>query len=310
MYLKHTSHLDKLKQHIQSLAKADVHNHLHLGGTQQRVKEIYPNNNLVFPQSYNGLDGMIDFIYSNLDKVMVTGDDVITFFKIAIESSIDDNITLLEASIDIGLAKFFNNSIDKVIEIVRALKEHYKTQIDFRPDIGINKDLPKSKVYSDGVKCVESGEFNGIDLYGKEANQDLAPFSKLYDMAKDHGIKTKVHIGEFSDHRTIENAIKILRPNEIQHGITAVNSKHTMDLILKHNIRLNICPASNLALGAIPSIEAHPLRTLYDYGIKLTINTDDLILFNTTITDEFIYLLEHHMFSFEELNEIRMNAFN
>jgi len=302
--------LDKLKQHIKSLPKADVHNHLHLGGTQKRLQEIYPNNNLVFPQSYNGLDGMIDFIYSHLDKVMLTSDDVITFLKTAIESSIDDNIILLEASIDIGLTRFFNGSIDQVIETVKVLKDQYKSQIDFRPDIGINKDLPKDKVYSDGLKCIESGEFNGIDLYGKEADQDLKSFSKLYEMAKDHGLKTKVHIGEFSDHLTIENAIEVLCPNEIQHGINAVNSKHTMDLILKHSIRLNTCPASNLALGAAPSIETHPLRSLFDYGIKLTINTDDLILFNATITDEFMILLDRNIFSFEELNEIRLNAFN
>ncbi len=299
-----------LKQQIQNLPKADVHSHLHLAGSQKRFRERYPNANLNFPKSYNGLSGMIDFIYGHLNTVMLTKTDVVNFMEIAIESAIDDNITLLEASVDIGLAKFFNDSIDDIIEVVRILKAKYKSDIDFRPELGVNKDLDIGIVYSDGVKCIESGVFNGLDLYGKEAGQDLKSFVKLYEMAKGNSLKTKVHIGEFSDYNSIDNAIKLLQPQEIQHGIRAVDSQKTMDLILKNNIRLNTCPASNIALGAVTNMKNHPLRSLFDYGIKVTINTDDLILFNSTVTNEFTNLLEHNMFSYEELDKIRSNAFN
>jgi adenosine deaminase len=95
----------------------------------------------LIPSKYDGLAGMIDFIYENLNMVMLTSDDVIFFMENAIESSIDDNVTLLEASVDIGLARFFNGSIEEVIDIVIELKERYKSQIEFRQDIGIKKDL-------------------------------------------------------------------------------------------------------------------------------------------------------------------------
>ena len=302
--------MKNIKQHIKDLPKADVHSHLHLAGSQKRFRERYPNANINFPKSYNGLGGMIDFIYGHLNTVMLTNTDVVNFMEIAIESAIEDNVTLLEASVDIGLAKFFDDTIDNVIEVVRVLKEKYKHQINFRPDLGVNKDLDLEKVYSDGVKCIESNIFNGIDLYGKEADQDLKPFLKLYDIAKGNGLKTKVHIGEFSDYHSIDNAIKLLQPQEIQHGVRATDSKKTMDLILENNIRLNLCPTSNIALEAISDLNNYPIRTLFDYGIKLTINTDDLILFNATVTDEFVNLLEQNIFSLEELNEIRINAFD
>lgn len=54
---------------------------------------------------------MIDFIYENLNKIMLTKEDVINFIKISIKSSIDDNITVLEVSVDVGLARFFNDFI-------------------------------------------------------------------------------------------------------------------------------------------------------------------------------------------------------
>ncbi len=302
--------MNTLRKQFLLLPKADVHNHLHLGGAQKKLKERYPNSNLVFPKSYNGLEGMIDFIYGHLNKIMLTSDDVINFMEIAIESSIDDNITLLEASIDIGLVKYFNNSIDQFIEVVSKLKHKYKSQIDFRPDIGINKDLPIEKAHTHGLKCIHSEVFNGIDLYGKEVDQDLKPFLKLYEIAKGNNLKTKVHIGEFSDYKSIDSTIKLLDPDEIQHGIKAVDSQKTMDLILENNIRLNICPSSNIALGAVTNLKDHPIRVLFDYGINLTINTDDLILFDATVTGEFVNLLKHNIFSFEELDIIRENAFN
>ena len=301
--------MNSLLQQIQDLPKADVHSHLHLAGSQKRFAERYPEANINFPNQYDGLPGMIDFIYGTLNKVMLTGEDVVNFMDIAIISAIDDNVKLLEASVDIGLARFFEGSIDTVIDTVRMLKEKYKSQIDFKPDIGVNKDLDLEKVYSDGVNCIESGLFNGIDLYGQEVGKDLRPFVRLYDMAKDRGLKTKVHIGEFSDHHTIESTINLLHPQELQHGIRAVDSMNTMDLILQNNIRLNVCPTSNLALGAVQHLKDHPMRQLFDHGIKVTINTDDLILFDATLSNEFEKLLQSQLFSFEELQILNNNAF-
>ncbi|MBT8188438.1 MAG: hypothetical protein KJO73_12170, partial [Croceitalea sp.] len=157
--------------------------------------------------------------------------------------------------------------------------------------------------------CIESGIFNGIDLYAKEKNRDLSPFQKIFEFASVNGLVTKVHIGEFSSSQSIENAIHLLKPNQIQHGIGAASSKKTMDIILSNDIQLNVCPTSNLILGAVKDIKTHPIRKLYDHGIKITINTDDFLLFGTSLSDEFFKLWQNQIFSMEELDEIRLNAF-
>lgn len=297
------------KEDFLKLPKADVHNHFHLGGSQKKLLERYPKATISFPEKYDGLPGMIDFIYGHLNLIMVTKEDVINFMEIAIESAIEDNVTLLEASVDVGLSRFFNNSIDAVITEVKRIQEKYKSQINFRPDIGINKDLPLDKVYAYADKCMQSGVFYGIDIYGKEANQNLIPFKELFEIAKKSNIKTKAHIGEFSDYKSIEDTITLLNPDELQHGINAVNSEKTIDLILERNIQLNICPQSNLSLGAVKNIQTHPIKKLFDKGIKVTVNTDDLILFNATVTDELYHLYKNNIFSFDELEIIRKNAF-
>lgn len=298
------------KEELLKIPKADVHNHFHLGGSQKRLQDKYPNSTIIFPQKYNGLPGMIDFIYDHLNLIMVTKEDVVYFMENAIQSSIDDNVTLLEASVDVGLARFFDNSINAVISEVKRIKKKYKTQIDFKPDIGINKDLPLEKVNTYGNSCIESGVFNGIDLYGKEANQNLNSFKDLFELAKKYNLKTKAHIGEFSDYKSIEETIMLLNPDELQHGINAINSEKTIDLILERNIRLNICLQSNISLGAVSNLKTHPIRKLFDKGIKITVNTDDLLLFDATITDELYSLYSNNIFTFDELEIIRKNAFN
>lgn len=297
------------KETFLKLPKADVHNHFHLGGSQNRLLEKYSSSTIEFPKKFDGLSGMIDFIYGHLNQLMIAKEDVINFMEIAIESAIDDNISLLEASVDTNLARFFDNSIEQVIVEVKRIKEKYKSKIDFKPDIGINKDLPLEKIYSYGNTCIESGVFNGIDIYGKEANQNLESFKELFDSARKNNIKTKAHIGEFSDYKSIEETIHLLNPDELQHGINAVTSEKTMDLILERGIRLNICPQSNISLGAVSNIKKHPIRKLFDKGIKVTVNTDDLILFNATVTEELYNLYNNNIFSFDELEIIRKNAF-
>jgi adenosine deaminase len=297
------------KETFLKLPKADVHNHFHLGGSQNRLLEKYSSSTIEFPKKFDGLSGMIDFIYGHLNQLMIAKEDVINFMEIAIESAIDDNISLLEASVDTNLARFFDNSIEQVIVEIKRIKEKYKSKIDFKPDIGINKDLPLEKIYSYGNTCIESGVFNGIDIYGKEANQNLESFKELFDSARKNNIKTKAHIGEFSDYKSIEETIHLLNPDELQHGINAVTSEKTMDLILERGIRLNICPQSNISLGAVSNIKKHPIRKLFDKGIKVTVNTDDLILFNATVTAELYNLYNNNIFSFDELEIIRKNAF-
>mgnify|MGYP005990036979 CR=1 FL=1 len=301
--------MENTREAFLKLPKADVHNHFHLGGSQKRLLKMYPKSKIIFPEKYEGLPGMIDFIYGHLNKIMLTKEDVIHFMENAILSSIEDNVTLLEASVDVNLARFFNNSVTEVIKEVKKIKEKYKSNIIFKPDVGINKDLPLDKVYEYGEAFIDSGEFFGIDIYGKEANKDVKPFKELFKTAKKKGLKTKAHIGEFSDYNTINETIEVLNPDELQHGINAIQSEKTMDLILERNIRLNTCPQSNISLGTVSNIKKHPIKKLFDKGIKVTVNTDDLILFNSTVTDELYNLYKNGVFSFNELDIIRKNAF-
>ena len=296
--------MNDLRDKLLKLPKRDVHNHLHLGGSIARLKERLGKSDLEVPNYYDGLPGMIDFIKNKVNPYLNGRESVYFFMEMAIENAIADNVHCLEASIDIGLVSQFGNEIDSLIELVEKLKRNFSSRIVFKPDVGVNKDYPIKRAYSDALRCMESGIFNGLDIYGEEKNKDLAPFVELYGRARQLGLKTKVHIGEFSNHGTIDKAILLLQPDEIQHGIKAAGSDRTMQMIKDQNIRLNICPQSNISLGAVPDLQNHPIRILYDYGIDITINTDDYLLFGASITDQLLQLVDAGLFSPSEIEEI------
>jgi adenosine deaminase len=81
-----------------------------------------------------------------------------------------------------------------------------------------------------------------------------------------------------------------------------------MRFLADNHIRLNICPTSNVLLGRIDSLAEHPIRKLYDAGVKVTVNTDDVLVFGQSVSDEFLNLYRARLFTAAELDEIRQNG--
>ena len=75
-------------------------------------------------------------------------------------------------------------------------------------------------------------------------------------------------------------------------------------------VRLNVCPTSNVKLGRVNSLREHPIRVLFDAGVKVTINTDDPLIFGCTLSSEFLSLYAAGVMTAQELDLIRRAAFD
>ena len=75
--------------------------------------------------------------------------------------------------------------------------------------------------------------------------------------------------------------------DEIHHGISAASSPRLMRILADRKIRLNVCPASNIMLGIVSSYASHPVRTLSDNGVPVIINTDDPLIFGSSVENEY-----------------------
>ena len=70
-----------------------------------------------------------------------------------------------------------------------------------------------------------------------------------------------------------------------------------------------MCPSSNVQTGAVPSIDRHPVREYFDRGLRVTVNTDNRLMSNTTMTKELALCCEHLEFDLHEIKKLILNGF-
>ena len=93
--------------------------------------------------------------------------------------------------------------------------------------------------------------------------------------------------------------------DEVHHGINASTSKEVMKYLADNQIQLNVCPSSNVLLGYAPSYREHPIKILYENGVRVTINTDDLLILDSTIENEYLMLYKSGALTVNQLDDIR-----
>lgn len=128
-----------------------------------------------------------------------------------------------------------------------------------------------------------------IDLAGAEAVYPTKEFSKLFSIATNYGIPMTIHAGEAGGVEDIKVAIEA-GAKRIGHGVRAYKDKSLMELIKNKGIYLEMCPTSNYYTKAISNMNEYPLIKFLDIGIKVTLNTDDMAILRTTLSNEFKYM--------------------
>jgi hypothetical protein len=95
------------------------------------------------------------------------------------------------------------------------------------------------------------------------------------------------HAGEWSGAENIRYAIEQLGAVRIGHGVRILDDPSLVALARERAITFEICPTSNLCSGVVSSLDQHPLRQMHQLGLRVTLNTDDPLLCNCTLSDEF-----------------------
>jgi adenosine deaminase len=148
----------------------------------------------------------------------------------------------------------------------------------------------------------------GFDLAGDEAGYPAGLHREAYKIVSDAGLGLTVHAGEASGAEAVAYAVERLHAQRIGHGVHSIQSQAVMDLLRERQILLEICPTSNVHTGAVASIDEHPLKALYAYGIPVSINDDDPITSCTRPSHEL--MLAHTRFGMplETLVEIQLTT--
>jgi adenosine deaminase len=148
----------------------------------------------------------------------------------------------------------------------------------------------------------------GIDLHGDEENFPPGPFTPAFDRAEELGLGLRAHAGEAAGPESVWEAVRELKVPRIGHGVRAVESPVLMEWMRRSGVTLEVCPTSNVRTGAVRDLESHPVRRFYDYGILVTVNSDDPLPFFTNIEREYRLLVDEFAFTCDDLRIITENA--
>ena len=148
----------------------------------------------------------------------------------------------------------------------------------------------------------------GLTLGGGEHLHPPAPFRRVYEIAREGGLRTTVHAGEALGPESVWDAVRILEVERIGHGVRAVEDPSLVRFLAERRIPLEVCPTSNVRTGIYASIEAHPVRMLFEAGVPLSISTDDPSFFGVSLAEELVGL-RRVGFSWSEIGDLAHGAF-
>lgn len=194
-------------------------------------------------------------------------------------------------------------------EIVDAIHSVVPAGMEVRIFIGLHHDgwLPETERALTDMLYLPN--LHGIDLHGPERYPVADWMLDYWPAARAAGKFTKAHAGELGAAWHVREAVEKLGVRRIEHGFRAVEDPEVLQLLVDHQVVLDVCPISNFKLKTIDTYASHPLRVLIDAGVTCTLNTDDPFIFGNTVADEFAVMGTEAGYDVETLVQLARNGF-
>ena len=144
----------------------------------------------------------------------------------------------------------------------------------------------------------------GFGLTGNERINHAHNFQGAFQIAKDAGLHLTAHTGEWLDARSVLDTVNTLQLSRIGHGIRAAEDDAILQELREKHIGFEICLTSNLRLGAVNSLETHPVKKIINAGCLVSLSTDDPAYFETTPNNELQVAVEKCSINYDNIKKI------
>ena len=145
------------------------------------------------------------------------------------------------------------------------------------------------------------------DLAGAEALYPMSEFMELFQETKKLGMPFTLHAGECGSVQNILDSVEA-GAGRIGHGIAMRGHREVQKELQRKGIGIEMCPVSNLQTKAVESTKDYPMREFLDNGLKVTVNTDNRTVSNTTLTKELAFIQKTYGITDEEIRLMMKNA--
>jgi adenosine deaminase len=311
---------------IQRLPKTDLHVHLDGSLRIKTILDLAEKQNIPLPaHDPEGLakamhvgentGSLVEYLkaFDVTLRVLQTQDSL---FRAAYELASDaaeESVRYMEVRYAPMLHTRHGLSISRVVEAVLSGLRAAQTDHGIVSNViicGIRNISPESSLeMAQLAVAYKNRGVIGFDLAGAEYDHPAKHHREAFQLIRNNNISCTIHAGEAYGPDSIKQAIHVCGAHRIGHGCRLGEDGDLLHYICDHRVPLECCPSSNVQTGAVKDLASHPLKLYYDLGLRVTVNTDNRLITDTTVSKE-LYLAHKHMgFALTDLKQLVLNGF-
>lgn len=230
-----------------------------------------------------------------------------------LEDAAAENVRYMEVRYAPVLHTKQNLPLTTIVDAVLAGVRDAQRKYDIRAGVilcGIrNQGLETSYRMAELAVAFKNRGVVGFDLAGAEEDFPAKKHQAAFQLILDNNINCTLHAGEAYGPESIAQAIHLCGAHRIGHGTRLNESGDLLNYVNDHRIPLEVCLSSNVQTQSVPSLAEHPIRFYYDYGLRVTLNTDNRLLSDTTATHELWLAHQHLGMTLEDIKELLLYGF-
>jgi adenosine deaminase len=298
--------------------------HLHLDGSLRTntVIELAEKSNILLPKDKLLVEKMLKISDSNQNlveylskfelpiKLMQTEESLYRVGFEIIEDLAKEGHIYAEIRFAPQLHTTKNLNENQVIKAVNLGMKNASSKYGI--DFGIILCAMRHEPVSNAVNLIAIANNNiennivGVDLAGDEFNHSCMKFKDAFSRSN---LPITIHAGEARGFNSVKEALEI-GATRIGHGIRSIEDEDTIELLIKKNITLEVCPKSNKDTNVFKDFKDYPIKSLLDLGVNIAICTDNKTVSNTNIASEHSLLKELFNFNNSDIKKCTNNSIN
>ena len=314
-------HTTPIGKFIAGIPKAELHLHIEGSFEPELMFEIAKRNNIKIKYNtiedvkkaycFNNLQEFLDIYYAGANVLIEEQD----FYDLTFA-----NLTKVNEQNLIHTEIFFDpqTHTDRGVEFSTVIEGIQRALEDGRTKLGISSKLIMSFLRhldeESAIKTLEQAMpykkwITAVGLDSSEKGNPPSKFKRVFEMSKQEGFLTVAHAGEEGPAEYIWEALNLLDVSRIDHGNRCLEDEVLVQELVKRQMALTLCPLSNLELKVIQELHHHPLNTMINKGLLVTINSDDPAYFGGYMNENYFGIAKALNLSKEDIYKLTKNSF-
>jgi len=306
---------------IKKLPKAELHLHIEGSLEPELMFRLAKKNNVEIPYdsvedvraayNFNNLQSFLDIYYAGAN-VLLTKDDFYDLTWEYILRCVEDNVIHTEIFFDPQTHTERGVPFEAVITGIKEALADAKAKYGITSCIIMCflRHLSQEEAFETLEQALDyKDDIIGVGLDSSELGNPPSKFKEVFQKAKEEGFKLVAHAGEEADFSYIYEALDLLNINRIDHGVQSIKSPELMQRLKDEQMPLTVCPNSNIELKVFETYKEHNIKELLDYGLNISVNSDDPAYFKGYVNQNFINLYENLPITEDDVITLVKNSF-